>query len=557
MTNVAPSPPRSPLDTLPSASNPQLLAHLLEMIARGVRSTRGLEEALSIESRTLRAYLHAARWLGLLSPRSEPVLSAEGLSWVYAGERRQVVYARAIRSQPFLADLLARCGPHAPDAGTIARAIRNADPHLATSTIDRRASAIRSLLIPAMEAETSAEEPEGQLTLPLAQVPQVVPRETAGAETGTAFSPSIYRVILCHLLDHGELTLGHLRALLDHIDAAEAPIGAYVDLALRRGDAVRHRERILITPDAIGRAHLSDSTTSIILSDGGWRDALAELREGRSPRSARGYRLWFRRLLGSEVPPDDRFVPVLEARLAELLEDRSLDAFPIARARDAGVALPRPEPFLQAWTSSGLIVTLPSSLAQLWEGASLVDRKLRVARTRADAVALPSLASRPVAVHGGLLHPGEPLPTSIADTFTLRTRLLTRSPYIAMITAILMMSRLTDHPAQVTRRQGEWLLTRGRHRYGGVLHALDAFARHRGWHPSRLPHAGLSAEVLIGLLTRLEIAVPTDRGVQLEDNLFRQLREPGELREAGRALEAIAGAVDHWLDHLDRQGRSA
>jgi len=156
------NPRRTPLDIIPSASSPQLLTHLLEMIARGVRSSRGLEEALGVDPRTLRYYLQAARWLGLLAPTPDPVLSSDGLAYVYAGPTRHEVYARAVRAQPFLAELLDRCEGHTPDPGTIAHAIQHADPSLASSTVQRRASAIRSLLEPALDPAPLPDD-DGQL----------------------------------------------------------------------------------------------------------------------------------------------------------------------------------------------------------------------------------------------------------------------------------------------------------------------------------------------------------------------------------------------------------
>jgi hypothetical protein len=57
--------PDSGLALLPGANSPQTLTRLLEAAARGVRSTRALQEALGVQAQTVRAYVHAGVWLGL------------------------------------------------------------------------------------------------------------------------------------------------------------------------------------------------------------------------------------------------------------------------------------------------------------------------------------------------------------------------------------------------------------------------------------------------------------------------------------------------------------
>lgn len=540
---------RSPLDTVPNANSPHLLTHLLEMVARGVRSSRGLEEALGVDPRTLRYYLHAARWLGLLSDRADPVLSPEGLAYVYAGAARPDVYARVVRDHPFLSTILDRCGGHAPDAGTIAEAIREADPALAQSTVERRASSVRGLLLPALQPAEVPED-DGQLTLPLAQVPRVTGPQGAATGPGRAFSPDLYRWVLFTLLDHGELTLGHLRALLDHADAHDIPLGAYVDLATARGDAVRRDERLIVTPGAIRRRDLAATTTSVILSDGGWRTAYDALRDGRDDPAARPYRLWYRRLVGHDTTPD-----AVERAVARVLEDRSLDAFPRAIPDPGPPPLAVERPFLDAWEASGLIIALPSSLVQVWEGVRGINRRLRNARTRADAVGMPTAAYRPAVVHGGLLHPGETIPRAITDAHALRWRAASRSPYVALLTALLLLPRLTDRPPTLRRVHGRWEVTRGRIRHGAVLDVLDAFAARRGWHTSRFPQAGLDADVLVSLTVRLGLAVPTDDAVWLDDHAFHALRHDDDARALATPLEALAASLDGWLSGLERAAR--
>lgn len=542
MTDVSTTAARTPLDIVPSASSPHLLTHLLEMVARGIRSTRGLEEALGVDPRTLRYYLHAARWLGLLSPRPEPVLSSEGLAYVYAGEQRHEVYARVVRNQPFLSDLLARCGPHVPDTGTIAHAVRRADPGLASTTVERRASAIRSLLTPAFEPGGPPSEDHGQLTLPLAQVPHVAPTPPVHEGPGRAFHPDLYRFILCTLLDHGELTLGHLRALLDHAGADDVPLGAYVELALARGDALRRDDRLVVTPAATRRRDLATSTASVILSDSGWREVLDALRSGRDQPGR--YRLWFRRLLGREGDLAD-----VDREIARVLQDRSLAAFPIARREPTPEPPQVARPFLEVWATSGLVLALPSSLVQVWEGVRGIDRRLRNARTRADAVGLPTVAYRPSRVHGGLLHPGETLPRAIGDAGSLRRRAVSRAPYFALVAAVLLAARTGSQPPRVRRKDGTWHLLRGRSDHGTLLEVLDAFAVFRGWHTSRVATAGIDDDVLASLMERLGVAVGAQDHLLLDDGFFAELRSPEG--QALAPLQDLAASFEAWLDRLE------
>src|SRR5690606_1664855 len=177
---------------LPNANSPQLLTRLLELVARGVRSTRGLQEALAVEPRTVQYYTRAAEWLGLLDgdgactltplgleyvyagrerPRGyasavranalapavlepsggERLPPPRGLGYVYAGRERPRVYASAVRANALAAAVLEQSGgERLPTLDEVQRAVARAEPTLAPATVRRRASAVRALIAPAV-----------------------------------------------------------------------------------------------------------------------------------------------------------------------------------------------------------------------------------------------------------------------------------------------------------------------------------------------------------------------------------------------------------------------
>ncbi len=536
---------RDRVSAIPNANSPQLLTHLLELTARGLRTGRGLQEALGVDGRTVRYYVQAAVWLGFLRDEPDPVLTPEGLAYVYGGARRRPLWAEAVEQQPFVARLRDRHGGVLPAGEALEEAIAQEDPSLAPSTVARRASALRGLVAPWRDerAADALAGHEGQLSLPLPQGSRPTPAPELARLAGAAFSPDIYRWTLSVLLDHGELTLGHVRALLDRAGAQEAPIGAYVDLAEERGDATRMEDRLVASSAAVSRRDLCDSTVAIILSDAGWRAHVEQLRA--DPRAAPGrWRPWDLRLLGR--PLDGATV---EADLASVLRDRSLGAWPSTQAPATPPALPTlaERPFLDAIDETGLLVALPPSLAHLWEGVSGINRRLRNARHRTDAVALPTLAYRPARVHGGLLYPGEALPRAIADGRSLRHRVLTHAPYLAMAVALLLTHRQSGHP-QLVRHRDDWWVTARRHKLGPLLEVLDGFAVSRGWIACRRRTGGLSSAEVVSLLERLGVAVLTRDRVLLDDAFFHQLRVDEEEQQVAARLEPLRVAVEAWID---------
>lgn len=542
-------------DAIPNANSPQLLTHLLEMVARGVRSTRGLQEALGVDQRTVRYYFQAGAWLGFLSDDPEPLLTPEGLGYVYAGAGRRKVYAEAVRKHPFFQDLMERTAGNPKDAA-IRAAISSFDPSLADSTVRRRASAVKGLIAPALESVADQPEPqsEPQLELQLQAAPLTSTPAPVSLKHGRSFNPDIYRYMLCYLLDHGELSLGHIRGLLDSAGADHIPIGGYIDLALQRGDAVRAAERLIVSPGAIQRRDLADNTAAVILSDAGWRSHLAALRgapDQDSPDSLNGpYRPWDRRLFGHEIRPED-----LESDLHRILRDRSLDSWPQTTGPSDFTPAQVDAPFLESWKHRDLVIALPPSLAQLWEGVQGVNRRLRNARHRADAIGTPSMAYRPMVVHSGLLHPGEHLPRSVPDARSLRQRLLSNAPYVTLILALLYVHRTRSQGIELSLRKGEWSVRQHRTLLGEPLHVLDGFAKAQGWVPARRSRNDMSAGLLLSLLERLHMVLVVSDVAILEDNFFNQLRNDAEEQELLQHLEPLSCALAEHLETLYTRSR--
>ncbi|TNE85653.1 MAG: hypothetical protein EP330_24695 [Deltaproteobacteria bacterium] len=528
---------------IPNANSPELLARLLELVASGVRSPRALTEALGLESRTVRYYVQAALWLGLAEEDGELSLTSDGVEYVYAGSARGRVYARVVRAHPFVIELLGRSGGRFPELADVEFLVGREEPELAPTTVRRRASAVRSLISPAIGKRARRNDEDRQLGLPFVSTPRLVDAPAPLGSSTAEYDPDVYRFVLGALLDYGELRLPQVRALLDHAGATEAPLGGYVDLAMSRGDALRHDEQLIVSPGAILRRDIAESTASVLLSDTGYRRwVIARTEDPLSPPppEVARYRAWDKRLFGREVPPED-----IDRELDRVLMDRSLASFP--------VAVPGEEPlrrregcFVDRWEQEGLIVALPPSLVQLSGGVSLINSLLRKARTGA-VVGVPDLAHRAVSVHGGLLAPGETLPRSVPDTRSLRLRLLASSPYVTMLIAMLLLHRRQALPVSLSMWHGGWVVRRKRQSLGGFLKVFDAFALSRGWLPSRRRTGGMEAARLLDVLETIGMITHTGDHVVLAEGFFGQLRREAEEMELATRLEPMVEAMASWI----------
>lgn len=535
---------------IPNANSPELLARLLDMVARGMRSSRALAEALGVEIRTVDYYTQAGQWLNLLEVGEVVSLTPLGVEYVYAGPDRPQVYARAVWANPVVAELLAASNDKLPTVASIAATLSALDPDMAASTVRRRASAVRSLIAPAIGTRRVRPPDEGrQITLPFGLPKPEAPSPRLQRIGRKEYSPEAYRYLLSSLLDNGELELRHIRGLLDRAGADRAPIGGYVDMAIARGDAVRHDDTLVVTSACTRRAELVESVSSIILSDPQYRAylddsmAAAHDREAavRRDQVASRFRPWDRRLFGKPLDPR-----TLEKDLSEVVLERSLSAFPLALP---GVEPPVPPdgPFLERWEMLGVRVACPPSLARLQGGVAAINRLLRTARQNPEIARGPGLVDPRSRVHGGLLHPGETLPRAVPDTRSLRMRVLHNTPYVALTTAILLAHRQHPHQLVVHRSDGRWRVVWGKDSRGPLLPFLDAFGRTRGWVVARRPAGGLPDAALFDALEALGIVSVLGRQAVLSEKFFGQLRTAPEESEVHARLLPLAAALEGFL----------
>jgi len=513
-----------------------------------VRSSRGLSELLGVDVRTVNYYAQAAEWLGLLDRGAELCLSSSGLEFAYAGDDRAQVYARAVRAQPFIQQLLAEHDGQLPATTDLAVAIAEDAPHLAASTALRRAGAIRSLVAPALKLPAPPRSAlVAQLSLPLGLAASHAEVATLHRDDTGEYDPDTYRFLLCALLDHGELSLANVRALLDGAGGGQTPISGYLKLAERRGDATRTEERLIVTPDAIAHRDLAQTTTALLLSDPEYRADLERRIAPPSPTERRPpspFAAWDVRLFGHACAPD-----ALAKELDRVLLDRSLASFP-RRGASQHTLPPVDAPFLDVWMERGLVFAAPPWLGQLRGGVATVNQALRVSRQGGGDVRPPDLADRPRSVHGGLLHPSEPPPRSVPDTRSLRIRLLAHAPWPALIAAALLVHRHQPDRCSITHEGGAWVIARRRVPLGTVWDVLEGFAEARGWRSCRRRSGGLGLETLLDALEAVGVLTRVGVRVVLAEPFFAQLRRDAEEMELHAMLQPLSNTLADYLDGL-------
>lgn len=546
-------PPRHTL--VPNANNVRLLARLLELVAQGVREPRALAEILDCELRTVHYYTQAGDWLNLLETDERtlrPYLTSLGLEYVYAGRKRARVYSQAVWGTHFVAQLM-EGRRTLPENDAIAAFIQKVVPDMAPSTARRRASSVRGLLEPAMRFPAPEDSPAHQLSLDLGLAQEPQPTEPPlDLSVGTDGSPDVYRVLLRSLLDFGELSLWHVRALLDRAGGHDCPVAPYVELALDRGDAWRVGDRIVVSFGAVWRRELADTVAGVALSDPGYREYLTVLRQTAAgdPGAAMDYvRLqeryapWDRRIFGKEVRPAE-----LAADLDRVLLGRPIDAFPLA-----GEPGPEPSPvtgpFLRVIENEGLAVALPPTLGALVGGVSAANATLESARV-GEGGRVPDHLDRRELVHGGVFHPGEARGRAIPDRVTLRHRVLTHVPHIAMVAALLIAHRKRRGQVQVLVSDSRLELKLGRRSLGELLVLLDEFGSEQGWLVARRPRAGLSGAHIAAVLESLGVAVRFDELLVLDETFFLRLQADAEDREIYEGLlplsERLMAFLEEW-----------
>ncbi len=547
-------------DRVPNANNPRVLIRLVGLVAAGVRKPRAMAEILDVEPRTVHYYTQAGEWLGLLGTDGEIHLSPLGVQLAFADPNQRLrLYAAAVWRNPF-AQALLRGRTEMPSIEEIAAFIlAQGDESLSESTARRRASAVRSLLEPAMGRKPGKRQPFGEqldLPFPPRSAPDALRRDLGPVDLagGLEDNPDVYARVLTVLLDHGEVTTGQIRGLLDHVGGADCPLGPYAEMAVRRGDAVRVQDRLVVTPGAVARREVAADGALVALSDPGYRGWIDRVVTG-PPDDIKGqrelerlgarYARWDRQLFGAPLTAD-----TVVARLAAALPGRDPRSLPIAG--DPGGPLAETErPFIDVLDTVNLPLAFPASLSEVAGGVKATNHVLRRVRESPAGVRLPGIADRRVRVHGGLLAPGEPLPRAIPDNLTLRLRLLTTTPVTALYAALLLLARRAATPLHVEDRGAGPVVVWRRAEIGPLLSTLQTFCRAQGWVVATPVTGGLHDATLEAVARTVGIGTRAGRRLVLDERLFVQLQEDAEARLTYERMRPLVDRLEAWLAGLD------
>jgi hypothetical protein len=528
-------------DRIPNANNPRLLVRMLTLVASGIRRPKALAEILDIELRTIHYYSQAAEWLGLATVGEDVHLTDAGLELAMAEpRRRKKLYSAAVWRNALAAEILEGRG-QVPDTDVIASVLRSREPALAEATARRRATAVRGLIAPAVGGR-AVERTNEQLRFAFAHPARSAPQRVSDLRAGNEESPDVYAMVLRALLDNGELSTSQLRAVLDRASEGDLPLASYAEMAVRRGDARRQDDRLVVTSEACAQPQIADDPVLIALTDPAYRTHLALLEEnGRAPSRQR-FRAWDLRIFGEPLENGQ-----VAAGLSRVLMGRRLDGLPL---RGAGTTPPRPSgrPFAQALGHGPLMVAFPESLRQLAVGVGRLNDQIRAVRQAPASVRLPSVVDPRVQVHAGIFFPGEALPVSIPDTYSLRLKVLVHTPLFSLLGALLLLDRQPDVPLSI-QRVGDTVRVRWeRDDRGELLDALTLFLRASDTIVARAPSYGLLSSEVIAIATTLGIARQIDHRVVLDEELFVQLQEDAETRVVYEDLLPVVDAVHAWLD---------
>ncbi len=502
-----------------------LLTRVLERVYAGSRRARAIAEALEIDVRVVTGSLDTGEWLGVLTWDGDVRLTPAGLAIALKGRRageRRAAWANVVREHPFYRlhwppdplDLLAITTEKEP----IYRKAR------------RQAHALWRISRPGR-----APVPEAAMQLPLAlPFAPASTRAPLDLRAGLDDNPDVYTLLLRALLDHGEISPAQLRAILDRQGGDRCGVGGYLAMAVRRGDARRLGDVLIVTPGAIRRADLADSPVTVALSDPELRvQLLAHLADG-APISHR-FRPWVQRLFGGAT---------VAAGLARVLFDRPLASVPVAN--DPGVDIDPPATgFLAAWRAgqptSGHAVAIPTSLRQLEEGLSAQNRALRA--QLANAAAPPSPLDRRLIVHGGLVRPGESIPRAIPDGVSLRARAVENAPAFAILVALGLLDR-RGRVRLRTAGNDIAVVTASSHRslpQSGVGLGLlvRTLAHACGWHYT----AALDWAEVARIGEAIAVTAQIGDRVTLDEAFFHRLQTDPEHRPLYEGLQPLSEAI--------------
>lgn len=500
------------MPSVPPPSDSRLLLRVAERVSSGIRRPRALAEGLGLESRAVAGAVAWGEWLGLFTGDDELELTRAGLGWVYAGSRRTARFAELVWSHPVLGPMLE--APEGASVEVLARAVSGGDASLTPLAARRRAFALRRALEPALRARLRPTGP-AQLGLEFRSSP-LPERRRVDLRAGLDESPDAYLLLLRALLDHGEVTVPQVRAILDEAGGGDCPIGGYVAMAVRRGDVRRTGDRLLVTRGAVERADLAESPVTIALSDPDFRAHLT----GERPAAAR-FRGWTRRFFRGGA---------VETELPRLLFGRPLTSVPVAgEAGPEGTG--EPGAFLGQASRRGLWVARSASVTDLLGGLTALNRALRAVATEPLAARLPSAVDRRVLVHGGLLHPGEALPRSIPDGTSLRLRAIRNVPMLAVLVALALLDRRRE-----LRLYRAPLRVQGGRAWSLPVESLFLrLARARDWTVVAGP-SSVSWEVAADVAAEMGVLVEVEGRLTLDEGFFHRLQADAEHREVYELL---------------------
>jgi len=556
--------PRAEL--VPNANNPRLLLRLVGFVATGIRRAGPLAELLEVELRTVHYYTQAAEWLGLLEVEGELRLTPRGLALAFSEpEAQKQLYAEAVWSNP-LAALVMGARDALPTADEIAVLVAHREPTLAPATARRRASALRSLLAPAFARRPDPRRGQGaQLALPFPRARPPPEPAPVDLRAGLEESPDVYRRLLTTLLDHGELSTGQVRSVLDEMGGRDAPLGAYIDMAIRRGDAWRIDEKLVASRGAARRREVVEDSALVALTDPLYREylagldaataALARTRSGqaspedvqlrsRLSRLSARFSAWDLRVFGRRLQPGEA-----DQAAGGLLLGRRLAGMP--QAGPVGEPLPETTgPFVDCLDQPGLAICMPRALLGLRGGVATVNRRLAADRAAPAGVRMPGPMDPRLRVHGGLVAPGEDAPRAVPDNLSLRLRALTHAPALALLAVALLAGRRgADRPQlRVAGPDDPPVLRRCGRDEGPLLPLMERFAEAQGWVVLRPPCGGLSDPELASLAEELGLATRASGRLLLDEALFARLQEDPECRLVYEALLPLEDRLLGWLE---------
>tara|TARA_Y100001978_G_C23387177_1_gene288298 strand:- start:89 stop:559 length:471 start_codon:yes stop_codon:yes gene_type:complete len=151
-------------------------------------------------------------------------------------------------------------------------------------------------------------------------------------------------------------------------------------------------------------------------------------------------------------------------------------------------------------------------------------------------------------IHGAVLCPSETLPRSIADTLTLRLRLLTHCPAFALLAVLLLLDRKDSVPVMLSEDVSGLIVHWGKQPLGPVLDVFLRFCRDQHWFVTHPITGGLTGRELIDTGIALGLCDKVSRRVVLAEPLFLRLQEDVEARMVYESILPLEDALHAWFE---------